>query len=414
MRTLVGQLLLPAEDGVCETRLGRVHLQDDTIAEVEFLPESESIDEGARSILICPGFVDAHLHLPQFDSIGAAGMPLLPWLNEVIFPAEIRWNDEAFAQGMIDRVLRQCLSVGTTAVCAYSTVSYEATLSALKAFGAVGFRGVIGQALMDCGAPEPLLRPTAQLIDQLGETLRQFPPSDRLATAVTPRYVLACTPNLLSSAADLARDRNALMQTHLAENVDECAAVEQQYGNYVDAYDRHGLLSERSIFAHGIHLSEEDREKLASKRSMIAHCPTANQFLSSGTMNRERHVRANVPLVLGSDIGAGYERSMVRVGRGMIEAAMRVAEEQSSSLAAVPSAPEAWFQITTGNANTLGWQDVGRIQVGASADLVVIRPDVPWQSTRCPLSTLMWSWDDRWVAETILQGNTVFSSAANT
>ena len=70
---------------------------------------------------------------------------------------------------------------------------------------------------MDCGAPQPLLRPATQLVDELGEALDRFPPNERLATAVTPRYILACSGALLSAAAELAADRKAIMQTHLAE-----------------------------------------------------------------------------------------------------------------------------------------------------------------------------------------------------
>lgn len=408
MRTIVGQLLLTNDSGQCETRPGQIVLEGDVIRDVAPFDDASAVPQTARETLICPGFVDAHLHLPQFDSMGAAGMPLLPWLNEVIFPAETRWNDLQYAQEMIGRVIRQCVSVGTTAICAFSTVSNQATLAALEAFAAKGFRGVIGQALMDEGAPDALLRPTQQLIDDLKRTLDRFPPHGRLATAVTPRYILSCSGPLLDAAATLAHERSALMQTHLAENVDECATVEKIHGNYVDAYAKHGLLSERAIFAHGIHLSESDRAKLANTRSMVAHCPTANQFLSSGTMNREQHLASGIRLLIGSDIGAGYERSMVRVGRGLIQASMRISEETPSQTSAIATAPQAWYQITAGNATTLGWDDVGQLRTGASADVVIVQPDIPWSSTRCPLSTLMWSWDDRWVTETILRGNAVY------
>ncbi|MEO1525815.1 MAG: amidohydrolase family protein [Planctomycetota bacterium] len=408
MRTISGQLLLPAGGQRCETRPGRISIEDGVIREVEPFSNASEIDATGRDTLLCPGFIDAHLHLPQFDSIGAAGMPLLPWLNQVIFPAEMRWNQIDDAESMIRRVIQQCLAAGTTGICAFSTVSHEATLAALQAFQAKGFRGVIGQALMDCGAPDALLRETNELIDNLETTLDQFPPSGRLATAVTPRYILSCSAELLSAAGKLAKSRGAIMQTHLAENVDECAAVEAVHGNYVDSYAQHDLLSERAIFAHGIHLDEADRAKLADTRSMIAHCPTANQFLSSGTMNRHQHLKSKMRLVLGSDIGAGFERSMVRVGRAMIQAAMRIDEDAGDELREVPTAPHAWYQITAGNAETLGWTDVGVLREGASADLLVIKPDVPWREGTCPLSTLMWSWDDRWLTETILRGETVF------
>lgn len=414
MKTIGGQILRSNPQGQATIREGVVQISDGQIVAVDFGPVSQSVDLGDANTLISPGFIDTHLHLPQFDSMGAFGMPLMPWLNQVILPAEQRWNDVAFAAEMIRRVADQCLGVGTTSICAYSTTSYEATLHALKAFGDAGFRGVIGQAMMDRETPEPLLRPTDQLIDELNETLLRFPASGRMAAAVTPRFALSCSDELMMQAGRLAKSHQAIIQTHLAETLDECAEVRKRFGDksYVDVYAEFGLLGPRSIFGHGIHLGASSQHKLAESGSMIAHCPTANSFLGSGTMNRSSHLSAGVSITLGSDIGAGYERSMVRVGRAMIDAAMRIASNGEMAKggsavgpsADVPSAAEAWHQITAGNADALGWTDVGRLEPGKSADLCVIEPDLPWRSSVDPLSTLMFAWDDRWICQTILRG----------
>ncbi|MEM6474318.1 MAG: amidohydrolase family protein, partial [Planctomycetota bacterium] len=233
-------------------------------------------------------------------------------------------------------------------------------------------------------------------------TLDAFPPAARMATAVTPRYALSCTEPLMLSAGQLAKDHDAIIQTHLAENTDECRLVSEAFGGarYVDVYENVGLLGPRSLFGHGIYLDDQDRRKLASSGSMIAHCPTANSFLSSGTMDRRSHFRSQLGMTLGSDIGAGYERSMVRVARAMIDAAMRLSKDPSH----FPSAAEAWWQITQGNASAMGWTDVGRIEIGASADVLCIEPDIPWLKATDPLAMLLFAWDDRWIQQTFLQG----------
>jgi guanine deaminase len=414
MLTLGGQILLSGPGQSATTRPGVVEIDHEQIVGVEFGPISPSVDVGSENTLICPGLIDTHLHLPQFDSIGAAGMRLLPWLSEVIFPAEIRWNDIAFAKSMIKRVANQCLAVGTTGICAYATVSHEATIAALLAFREIGFRGVIGQMMMDRDAPAALLRSTDQLVDEVGRTLNQFPAGERMAAAITPRFALSCSDRLMDQAGELAASGMAIVQTHLAETTAECRAVDERFGgkSYVQVYQDAGLLNHNSVLGHGIHLDGLAQQRLAESGAKIAHCPTANSFLGSGTMNRDSHLNAGIPITLGSDIGAGFERSMVRVGRAMIDAAIRMAANTDGTLddfRQIPSAADAWHQITAGNADALGWVDVGRIRPGASADVLVIDPDIPWRETRCPLSTLMFAWDDRWISRTFLRGRVQYA-----
>lgn len=415
MTTLGGQILQSDRDGRAVVRPGVVEIDGPRIASLQFGDIPESVDDGDANTLICPGFVDTHLHLPQFDSIGAAGMRLLPWLSQVIFPAEQRWNDLEFARRMISRVADQCLAVGTTAVCAYATVSHPATMAALTAFDQIGFRGVIGQVMMDQDAPAALLRTQEQLVDEVGRTLERFPPSGRIAAAVTPRFALSCSRELMVQAGQLAAEYGAVIQTHLAETQAECAEVDKRFDgdDYVQVYAHAELLTDRTLLGHGIHLDGDSQQRLAESGSLIAHCPTANSFLGSGTMNRFSHLSHGIPVTLGSDIGAGFERSMVRVGRAMIEAATRIALENGYEIddsARIPSAAQAWHQITAGNADALRWTDVGRICEDATADVLVIKPDLPWRETRDPLSTLMFAWDDRWIAKTILRGRVRYRS----
>ncbi|WP_372894691.1 amidohydrolase family protein [Stieleria sp.] len=418
MITLGGQILQSQPDGHATIRPGVVEISDDRIVGVEFGNVSSRVDHGDPETLICPGFIDTHLHLPQFDAIGVAGLRLLPWLQEVIFPAEQRWNDLDFAQSMIDRVARQCLAVGTTGVCAYATVAHDATMAALKAFREIGFRGVVGQVMMDRDAPPELLRPPQQLADEVARTLEQFPADQRMAAAVTPRFALSCSERLMEHAGRLAASHRAVIQTHLAETLAECDAVAQRFGgrDYLDVYAAAGLATRRSIFGHGIYLDSASQTRLARQGGTIAHCPTANSFLGSGLMNRHSHLSHGITLTLGSDIGAGFERSMVRVGRAMIETAVRVSMNAGRGVddsAWIPTAAQAWHQITAGNADALGWTDVGRVAVGCSADLLVIRPDVPWRDSPQPLSTLMFAWDDRWLETTILRGRIRYASASS-
>jgi guanine deaminase len=397
---LAGQLLLSGLSGRCRIAPGFVRIDEGFIAEVVEGQVPSQFDLGGANWLISPGFIDAHLHLPQFDIIGGHGMPLLEWLSEVTFPAERRWEDVDFARTMTKRVLDQCIRHGTTAICAYATVHHRSAEAALKLASDYGMRGVIGHVMMDREAPEYLCRNASELVDQTAALLQRFPATARMAAAVTPRFAISCTPELLASAGKLAADHDSPVQTHLAETVAECDYVAHLFENksYVDVYRDAGLLSTRTIFGHGIHLNEDDRAQLSNSQSLVAHCPTANSFLRSGTMHRERLMKDGVRIAVGSDIGAGYERSMVRVARAMIEAA-------STLSPGYPSAAEAWYAITKGNAERLQWQNAGELQVGAPADLVLVEPDISWQEGLVdPLAMLMFAWDDRWIKQVMLRG----------
>ncbi|WP_149495910.1 amidohydrolase family protein [Roseiconus lacunae] len=411
--TVGGQILRCRADRSCSLQPGVIELTDETITDIQFGSIPTTVDFGDENTLVTPGLIDTHLHLPQFDSIGALGMPLLDWLSQVIFPAEAKWNDLDYARKMIKRVIEQCVSVGTTGVCAYSTSSYQATIAALEMFSEAGIRGVIGQSLMDRGGPDELTIPTDRLIDEVQSALQLFPSDRRMATAVTPRFALSCTEKTMRSVAHLAKEFRATIQTHLAETRRECQVISDHFDGmeYTGVYETMGLVTERSVFGHGIYLDQTAIGRLRNANAVIAHCPTANSFLGSGVMNRHDHLSRQVRLSLGSDIGAGFERSMVRVGRAMIEAAIAKQFQSdafdstgSVDFSCVPKASEAWYQITAGNAEAMGWAEAGRIQVGHPADLVVIHPTIPWRDSGDALSTVMFAWDDRWIRQTILRG----------
>jgi guanine deaminase len=404
---VAGQLLLESTETPGAARLapGFVRVEDGFIAEVVEGVLPAKCDHGGPTCLVSPGLIDTHLHLPQFDMIGAHGMPLLEWLMGVTFPSESRWEDAAYAAAMTERVAKQLLSVGTTTICAYSSVHHEATIAAIETLTAVGLRGAVGQAMSDRYAPDNLIGSTEELLDQTADLLVKFPSNGRLAAAITPRFAVSCTPELLTGAGKLAAENpDAVVQTHLSETIPECQLIGELYegSKYVDVYRAHGLVTPRTLFGHGIHLDAAERALLREAGAVIAHCPLANSFLRSGAMNRAVTINEGVRLSLGSDIGGGYERSMVRVARAMVETASALGDEY-------PTPADAWWQITAGNADAAGFAETGRLTPGEPADLFVAEPDLPWlDSTVDPLSMLLFAWDDRWIKQTIARGDVVY------
>jgi guanine deaminase len=408
-----GQLMLPAPCSRVRIAPGTVTIENGVIRDVHEGEPHPSPDLGGSNALILPGFVDAHMHLPQFDSIGIDGLTLLDWLDRAIFPAECDWADADHAGQMSTRAARSLLSFGTTSICAYATVHHDATRAAIAAIAASGMRAMVGQVLMDRNAPPELCRPAPQLIREAGE-LTKFARSvaassgARIEHSINPRFAISCTPELLASAGKLARTRNAPVQTHISENTSECAMISQLFGghSYARVYQMAGLLGPRTILAHGVWLGRAELRTLGDASSIVAHCPTANTFLQSGDCNVGWLRSAGIPIVVGSDIAGGSERSMVRVARSMIETSKRIHASDPGSPLISPA--EAWWSISGGNADALGWPSTSRLAVGAEADILVVQPDIPWKTAADPLGTLLYAWDDRWITNTLLMGAPAF------
>lgn len=382
-------------------RPGWVHVDGPRIVSVREGEPPVKPRLGDEECVIFPGFIDAHVHLPQFDSIGVAGLELLEWLEQVIFPAEARWADAGYACDMAERVTYELISFGTTGFAAYGTVHSKSVGEAFKRIAACGVRACFGPSLMDRNAPPALCPPAS---DQIAG-LAAMSPVGRVCPAVTPRFAVSCSPELLQRAGEVAKSKGWPIQTHLSETHAELALIAELFDArpYAHVYDDFGLLTPRTILGHGIWLSDEERSLLAARQSVVAHCPTANRFLEAGMMGRTSLSGAGVRLALGSDVAGGPDRSMVRVARAMIETAVARGDEP-------PTPADAFRQITLGNAEALGWSQSGRLAPGCEADVLVVRPRVDFDSHPDPLGAMLYGWDERWIEQTIVAGVVEYDS----
>jgi guanine deaminase len=400
-----GTLLLPVAGQCLQARQGWLTVRQGCIERVETGQPPGEPDLGGPGAWVLPGLIDAHLHLPQFDAIGSTDATLLRWLERTIYPAEGLWRDPELARGAVERICRRLLALGTTAICAYATVHHAAARAAMDACRAQGLRAAVGQVLMDRNAPEPLMRSCDDQLRDVETLLGDYPPGRRVESAVAPRFALSCSQELLDGAGALAREYGAVVQTHLAETREETDAVCRMHGvsRYLDVYRRAELLGPRTILAHGIWLDDADRERLAESGAVVAHCPTANEFLASGTMDRLAMRSAGVRLAIGSDVAGGPDPSMVHVARGMVRAARSLGAE-------APSAGHCWWQVTAGNADALGWSTTGRLAPGMDADLLVVAPDAPVSVPPDPLAWLLYAWDPRWIRAVLAGGTVCYAS----
>jgi len=326
--------------------------------------------------LICPGFVDAHVHYPQTPMIGAYGEHLLEWLDRYAFPAEAAFSDPGHAAAVARVFLRELLAAGTTTAAVYCTTHAASVEAFFQESARLNTRMIAGKVLMDRGAPEGLLDPPAPDggpggIAESEALIRRWHGRGRQLYAVTPRFAPTSTSAQLAAAGRLWRAHpGTYMQTHLSENLAEVARVRELFPeatDYLDVYHRAGLTGPRAIFGHGIHLSEGEFCRCHRTGSALAHCPTSNLFLGSGLFRLLEAKRAERPvrLGLGSDIGAGTSFSALRT----MGEAYKVAQMNGTSLSAL----RGFYLATLGGAEALRLDDrIGRLAPGHEADLVVL------------------------------------------
>lgn len=418
-RIIKGQTLSFTADGAARhEEKGAIAVGDDgTIlwsGPQPLLPQSfrhaEVDDHGG--MLVMPGFIDAHIHFPQYRMLAAPGKDLLDWLTRFTFPEESRYAESAYAKQAAEVFLKRLFAHGTTAALAFCSVHRTCADALFAAADARGMALVTGKTMMDRNAipavqddPETGARETEELY-------HAWHGKGRLRYAVTPRFAITSSEAQLKLSGELLQSlRGALMQTHLSESPGEIAFVKELFPNakdYTDVYDGFGLLSERSLFAHGIHLSERECARLSEAASTVVHCPTSNTFLGSGLMSMPQLRKAERPVHIGiaTDVGGGTSYSML--------ATLGEAYKVQMLAGYKPSAHELFAMATRGNAERLRiGHETGAIETGKYADLMVLDPcATPVLASRQEVSTsledvlfsLMILGDDRAVRATYVKG----------
>jgi guanine deaminase len=257
--------------------------------------------------MLVPGFIDTHVHFPQIRAIGGLGMPLLDWLERCALPEESKLADQAYAREVASEFLGGLLASGTTSALVFGSHFTAAMEELFAAAERSGLNITSGLVLSDRNLPPELLRsPRAALADST-DLIGRWHGRGRLRYAVTPRFSLSASNEMLDVCAQLL-EAGVWFTSHVNENVAEVAAVAGLFPgarHYMDTYCQHGLVTKRSVFAHNIHPGDAELAMLAERGATVAHCPTSNCALGSGLFPLRRHVEHGIGVTLGSDVGAG-------------------------------------------------------------------------------------------------------------
>jgi guanine deaminase len=334
-------------------------------------PDEEVVD--LRSGVLLPGLVDTHVHYPQLRVIGALGMPLLEWLEHCALPEEARLADVAYARAVAQEFTAALVDAGTTTALVFGSHFATAVHELFEAATQVGLRVTSGLVVSD-RLLRPELHTTPQRAYDEGRALAsRWHGVGRIRYAVTPRFSLSCSDDLLDSCDGLHADvEGSWFTSHINENPAEIAQVQALFGgSYLDSYDKHGLVGRRSVFAHNVHPTEAELELLASSGAAVSHCPTSNCALGSGLFALDRHARHGVAVALGSDVGAGTGLSLFKEGlQAYFVQRLRGADGH-------PLSPAHLLHLATAaGAAALGLRDeIGDLGVGRRFDAVWVRPD---------------------------------------
>ena len=337
-------------------------------------PNSLSLKHFKNS-LIMPGFIDTHVHYPQYRVIASYGTSLLDWLNTYTFVEEQKFSDLDYATTVAELFLDELIKNGTTTAMTFCS-SYKQSVDVFfTAAEKRKLRMIAGKVMMDRNAPEGLCdSPQSSYIDSKS-LIDKWHNKARLSYAVTPRFAPTSTSDQLEQAAKLLKEypntsdtKGVLLQTHLNENDDEIEWVKELYPeskNYFDVYDSHDLAGINSVFGHCIHNTDEEYRAIADSGSKVVLCPRSNLFLGSGLFEIDKLEDFEIEMALASDVGGGDSFSMFQV----MNEAYKICRLNDYNLDPV----KAFYLTTLAAAKVLNMDDsIGNFEVNKEADFIVL------------------------------------------
>jgi len=338
-------------------------------------PHADRVIYGEGKLLI-PGLIQTHVHLSQtlFRS-QADDLELLDWLKKRIWPLEGAHDAESLYQSALLGISELLLG-GTTSLVDMQTVHH--TDAAVHAIAESGIRATTGKVMMDHGddVPGTLIQSTNDAIQESVDLLEKWHGREngRIQYAFTPRFVVSCTEELLKEVVALSEKYRVRVHTHASENKGEIEIVERERGMRNVLYlDHIGMAAPNLILTHCIWLNDEEMDVLEKRDVKVAHCPTCNIKLSSGIAPIPEMLKRGITVSLGADGSPANNNLDV-----FQEMKMAALIQKPLHGPTIMPAKEVFKMATLGGARAMGLeQEIGSIEVGKKADLVMISLDEP-------------------------------------
>ena len=324
---------------------------------------TETID--ASGHIVMPGLINAHTHAPAVLFRGLVeDLELEPWLarswqieKKMLNPDSIRLGAQMAHTEMIH-------SGTTTGLDMYWFPEVSAEVAKQ-----IGFRLMTGPAYLETPDPPDHI-PDAQRTDHGREFLQQYRNDPLIIACVQPHSTYTVSPRYLAEARDLADEYHVLLNTHAAESPIEVKTIEQKYGLRPPGHlDAHGLLTARTVLAHGVFLNRDEIDLLATRGTAVAHCPISNLKLGAGIAPVNGMLNRGVKVMVGTD-GAQSSNDLNLWPVMRMTALLQKGIHNDPTL--VP-ARQVVNMATRGAAEALGLADqIGTLEAGKRADLILL------------------------------------------
>jgi 5-methylthioadenosine/S-adenosylhomocysteine deaminase len=355
---------------------GSVGVRDGRITHVGPEPHGQKFDTivNARGGYLLPGFIQTHIHLCQTLFRGYADdMPLLEWLKRRVWPMEAAHTPQTL-RASTRLAAAELLLGGTTSVLTMETV--HDTDVVFEELETIGLRAVVGKCMMDSddNVPKRLQENTRASIDESLALKKRWDgaANGRLRAAFAPRFAVSCSRELLEAVAELSASENTLVHTHASENQDEVEVVRRLSGGYsnLEYLANTGLASHRLCTAHCVWVTDAEQRLLAERDVKVLHCPGSNLKLGSGIAPVAEMRAKGISVSLGAD-GAACNNRLDMFDEMRLAATLQAMRRQPGAL----TARDVVWMATREGARALGDPDLGSIEVGKRADLIVIDRD---------------------------------------
>lgn len=363
------------------------HREHDTVR-ARYL-QSGTLRVLSDSEVMLPGFIDLHIHAPQWPQAGTAlDRPLETWLGEYTFPLEARFQDLKFADQVYRAVIKTTMRYGTTTAMYFATTDRQSSLLLARLCGELGQRGLVGKVVMDDpvsnpsfyrdASPEEAIHETERFINEVLEIQGLY--RQRVYPVVTPRFIPSCTPEALAGLGKLAQKYDAHVQTHCSESDWAHQFAKEKYGmTDAQALDRFGLITEKTVIAHAPFLEHDDLALIAEKKTSIAHSPLSNAYFANSVLPFKDFSGKGVNIGMATDISGGYSPSMYEAIRQAVVSSRMLQEgvdpsvprEERGRADSAITVNNAFYAATAAGGAALKLP-IGKLEKGYSFDVQII------------------------------------------
>lgn len=368
--------------------------EDDYTTIIHTAEQTGTLVSLADDQVILPGFIDLHVHAPQWPNAGLAlDRPLYEWLEEYTFPLEAKFKDAKYAHLVYDNLVETLLANGTTTALYFGSVDNTGNLELVKSCLSHHQRGFVGKVVMDNPEQTPDYYRDESAAVALDETENFIHEVEKLnkdqsipvTPVITPRFLPSCTDEVLSGLGKLAAKYDLPIQSHCSESDWENGYALETHGKRDAAVlDEFGLLTDKSVMAHGTLLNDEDIKRFKDRGVGVAHCPISNVYFGNAVFPAKKLLSEEVKVGLGTDISGGYDPSVYQNIRQAIMSSRMLDEGVDSEISpdlrgkhqAAITAKNAFYMATIGGAKSLNLT-TGQIKQGYAADLQIIHEKYP-------------------------------------